>query len=102
MSRLRVPVPRMKWYLVRAKQHLDAIAPASPTQQTAADVTRYLMWLGRRGRLADWQFVQVVQALELLYRSYLGLPWAETFDWAAWKTPGMKKPVDRVVPDAVR
>jgi integron integrase len=49
-------------------------------------VTGYLQDLGRKQNfLDDWQYRQVVHALEGFFLHTQELPWAKTFDWAYWR-----------------
>ncbi|MGH9962418.1 MAG: hypothetical protein ACREBC_35765, partial [Pyrinomonadaceae bacterium] len=41
--------------------------------------------IGRKGSLKDWQFRQVVDALEALFCRFVVAPWAGQFDWGYWK-----------------
>jgi len=48
-------------------------------------VSAYLTEIGRKGGLKDWQFRQVVEALEALFCKVVVAPWASQFDWGYWK-----------------
>lgn len=79
---LRPPIDR--WYVIRAEQFEKALRGQDIANCTPDDVTTHLTALGQEGRLEDWQFRQVVAALELLLRRTLALPWADGFDWGFW------------------
>jgi integron integrase len=74
-----------RWYVVRVEQFLHARPRDNPADYTAEDVTTYLQQVGRRAKLADWQYRQIVDALEILFRNMLSLDWAKPFDWAFWR-----------------
>jgi integron integrase len=83
-SGIRSPADR--YHVLRAEHFVRTLKNQSIEDCTAADVTRYLGDLGRRGTLADWQFRQVADALEILLNRVLALGWAAGFDWAYWKS----------------
>lgn len=80
-----VKPPVDRWYVIRAEQFARALGEARPEACTAADVTEYLGELGRRGSLKDWQYRQVIDALEILLAAVLKRPWATDFDWDFWR-----------------
>jgi hypothetical protein len=77
--------PADRYFVLRAEQFVRALKDKPIETCTTAEVTRYLGDLGRRGVLADWQFRQVVDALEILLNRVLALGWAAGFDWAYWR-----------------
>jgi Phage integrase, N-terminal SAM-like domain len=80
-----VKPPIDRWYVIRAEQFAKTLGEGGPEACTAADVTRYLAELGRWGNLEDWQYRQVIDALETLLAAVLNLPWATGFDWGFWR-----------------
>ncbi len=60
----RIPQPYWRWYVLRAEQYLKASSNKPLDQHTADEVTTYLRKIGRTSRLKDWQYRQVVEALE--------------------------------------
>jgi len=49
--------------------------------RSAERTQAYFDALGRTAHLADWQFHQAVDAVCILAREILDLPWAAAFDW---------------------
>jgi integron integrase len=80
-----VKPPVDRWYVIRAEQFAKTLGEGGPEACTAADVTTYLGELGRRGNLEDWQYRQVIDALEILLAAVLSLPWTAGFDWGFWR-----------------
>ena len=80
-----VTAPVDRWYVIRAEQFVKALGGKALEAATAADLTEYLTELGRRGNLEDWQYRQVIDALETLLARTLCLPWAADFDWGFWR-----------------
>jgi len=74
-----------RWYVRRVEQYLQAQGNSDPAGHSAADLEAWLRELGRNGRLRDWQFVQTVDAMRILFRGLLRAEWAAAFDWAYWK-----------------
>ena len=74
-----------RWYALRVEQYLKAHSGQPPHQHTEGEVTTYLQEIGRTSQLKDWQYRQLVQALEVLFVKVLELPWAQGFDWPYWK-----------------
>jgi hypothetical protein len=68
----------------RAEQYLKAFAGKRLAEHSVQDVTGYLEGVGRIGRIEDWQFAQVVDAVENLLLT-AGAPIARELDWAYWR-----------------
>ena len=79
-----VKEPAIRWHLRRAEEYLKAFAGKRLAEHSAQDVTGYLEGVGRIGRIEDWQFAQVVDAVENLLRT-AGAPVARELDWAYWR-----------------
>ena len=74
-----------RWYAYRVEQYFKAVSGTRADQHTAADVAGYLEELGRSGGLEDWQYLQVVDALRVLFSEAARSPWSAEVDWAYWK-----------------
>jgi hypothetical protein len=71
--------------VVRVEQYLKAY-PATPlSRHRPEEVRAYLEEIGRKGGLEDWQFRQIVDALDALFCKVVVAPWAARFDWGHWK-----------------
>ena len=80
-----VPLKARRWYAIRVRDFINGIRDKGLSQVHAEDVCAYLERAGRDTSLEDWQFAQLVHALEILIVDVGCLPWAETFDWEDWK-----------------
>ena len=60
--------------------------------KTAEDLNAYLSKIVTRTNLEDWQYLQILEALRLLFQKMLKLPWAHHFPWEAWKEPHLNFP----------
>jgi integron integrase len=74
-----------RWHVFRAEQFLKTRPDGDPTAFAAEEIAGYLRAAGGNARLEDWQYRQVVEALEVLFACVLELPWAATFDWSFWR-----------------
>ena len=71
--------------VLRANQFLNAAGDHQPLELSAATIENTLTSLGREAGLADWQFDQLVDAVEVLLITYLDSPAAAKIDWSNWK-----------------
>lgn len=88
-----VHAPADRWYVKRAEAYIQAHPERRLSVQGPVDVTAYLEEMGRKGRLEDWQFRQVVDALEKLFE-LIAAPWRDKVDWAYWRESSHSLPPD--------
>jgi integron integrase len=74
----------IRWYIRHAERYLNAFSGKRLAQHTRQDVTGYLDALGRLDRIEDWQFAQIVDAVEILH-SLAGSAAANEVDWGWWR-----------------
>jgi integron integrase len=74
----------VRWHVKHAEEYIKAHASQRLAAQTPQDVTAYLQEKGRNSQLADWQFAQVVRALQILFADLVKAPWAVEFPWQDW------------------
>jgi integron integrase len=77
--------PFDRWFVIRARQYIEAFQDKRLALHSADDLTGYLETLGRNSSWQAWQFRQVVDAIELLLREMVHLSWVDTFDWEHWR-----------------
>ena len=85
LQRRQIKQGQQKWYALRVEQYISHYHPLSLQDHSPQQLTPYLTQSGRNGRLKDWQFGQVVDALNVLFVDVLALPWARDFDWGYWR-----------------
>lgn len=73
-----------RWYVLRAEQYIRAVPDRRLAEHTPVDVADYLGKAGREGRLTDWQFLQLVDAIQILFTT-VGVPWLDEVDWSHWR-----------------
>ncbi len=71
-----------RWYVIRAEHYLKAFPGRRLAQHTADDVTGYLEKMGRNSDILDWQFAQVVDAMQNLF---LTAELTIAVDWDFWR-----------------
>lgn len=69
------------WYVRHAQHYIAAQPERRLTTHTAADLEKYLQDKGRNPALTDWQFQQIVQALQVLFVEFVRPGWARAFPW---------------------
>jgi integron integrase len=74
----------IRWHVRRAEDYLKAFPDKRLGEHTRADITGYLEHAGRLDRIADWQFVQVVDAIQNLLVTARS-PVAAEVDWGFWR-----------------
>gem|GEM_PF-2995019 len=73
----------MRWHVRRAEQYLKAFPDKRLAEHSAEDVAGYLEEAGRKDGIADWQFVQIVDAIQNLLQT-AGAQVADEVDWMYW------------------
>jgi len=79
-----VKEPAVRWYVRRAEDYLKAFPGKRLADHTSEDVTGYLEQAGRLDRITDWQFVQIIDAVETLLVTAKA-PVAAQVDWGFWR-----------------
>jgi hypothetical protein len=57
-----------RWYVLRAEQYIKAYPDKQLLEHKAVDVSDYLQKVGRSDNILDWQFLQVVDAIQKLFQ----------------------------------
>ena len=66
MERKKVPEKAKRWYVARVEAFLLQVKPASLQNLSADEVIRFFQEVSRNEKLADWQFRQTVDAIQIL------------------------------------
>ncbi len=75
---------RMRWTVIRAEHYLRADRDKPFSARDAAHVSAYLARVAEHGQVADWQFRQIIEALEILFVETIQASWAGSVDWKYW------------------
>jgi hypothetical protein len=62
----RVPDAQRQWYVRRAEAFVEAVRPARMGEVSAEPITAFFHRYGHEQRLSEWQFRQMVEAVQLL------------------------------------
>jgi len=73
-----------RWYVRHIEQYISHYSKQKLVTHTPEQVSSYLHKLGRQASLEDWQFIQAVKALQVLFCKLLAANWAPDFDWDTW------------------
>ena len=84
----------LRWHVRRAEAYLTAFSGKRLGWHTREDVTGYLAQAGRIGRIVDWQFAQIVDAIRNL-RVTARAPVAAQVDWGFWRDSARNLAPDR-------
>lgn len=74
----------VRWHVKHAEAYIRNHPDRRLAMHSAADVEQYLGTKGRNPRMADWQFGQLVRALQILFVEMVKAPWATEFPWQGW------------------
>jgi integron integrase len=85
LERERVPEKARPHYVRFVEAFLRDVRPKSLSELSGKDVTEYFEQLSRKGDLADWQFRQVVDAIQLLLVDLAQVSVGKQVDWDYWK-----------------
>ena len=84
-TRYGINLTGVRWYIRHTEQYIKAHSELRLSQHNALTVESYLQNKGRNPALKDWQFVQIVTALQILFVELVKSSWAGDFDWQHWK-----------------
>ena len=72
-----IPENQQRWYVIRVQEYEKSRKGVPLSRHGEKDVASYLDEIGRKTRLQDWQIIQIVHALEILFREVVGAKWAQ-------------------------
>lgn len=70
-----------RWYIKHLEDYIKYYPDCKLKQHTAKNVHDYLSMLGRSTRLKNWQYCQVVDAIQILFCEHLHCHWASDINW---------------------
>lgn len=85
LERHRVPASQRQWYVRRVEAFVEAVRPTRIGEVSAGQVTAFFHRYAREQRLTEWQFRQMVDAVQLLLVDLARSPAAGEIDWDYWK-----------------
>ncbi len=72
---------QQRWFVRRAEEYIAHHSEHKLATHSPKQVTQYLHVLGRQERLKDWQFIQAVRAIRILFCDLVQVDWASTSAW---------------------
>ena len=85
LARKHVPEKARRWYVARVEAFLKELRPESLAMLTGEQITGYFEQASRSGQFAEWQFRQLVDAIQLLVVDLARVPVGHEVDWDYWK-----------------
>ena len=86
LARRGVPEKMRPWYVRRVDGLLKALHPAFLSRVTTEEIAGYLREVSAQAQLTDWQFRQLVDALQLLFVDLGHCSVGKEIDWYGWKS----------------
>ncbi len=86
-----VKPPFDRWHVIRAEAFIRSFSGRRLAEIGAQEVSAYLQEAGRRGDLKDWQYRQLVVAIQNLF-NIVKPEWGAGFDWEYWL--GSSRPLE--------
>ncbi|MBK1721104.1 integron integrase [Thiocystis violacea] len=74
----------LPWYVRHAETYLRAFPEKRLAMHSAQDVAGYLERVGRLDRISDWQFEQIIDAIQNLLET-ARVPIVDEIDWEFWR-----------------
>jgi len=84
LHRQGINEPVDRWYVKRSEQYISAFPDKKLALHTPDDVTGYFSKFGRMSNIKDWQFEQIVNAIQILFK-LIDARWLNQVDWQFWK-----------------
>ncbi len=75
-----------KWYVRHAENYIRFHKGNRLRQHTPENINQFLQYKCRNPQLTDWQFMQIVVALKILFIDMVRTPWAKSIDWDSYKS----------------
>ncbi len=83
-----------RWYVKHAEAYIQFHKERKVSTHTPEDVESFLTYKTQHKRLKDWQFKQIVEAIEILFVELVRPGWAKTFPWEQWVALSEQLPSD--------
>ena len=84
LSHRGVKESAQRWYVKRAEAFIKAAQGKKLLDHTAADINHYLEEQGRKDGILDWQFLQIVDAIQILLQT-VNAAWVSEVNWDFWR-----------------
>ena len=81
-----------RWYVKHAESYIKYHKDIKLLNHQPNHIESFLTYKSRHVRIQDWQFRQVVHAIEILFVDLLKPKWASTFPWKDWSDLAINLP----------
>lgn len=88
----KLPSGSARWYVKHAESYIKFHKDIKLLDHQPDHIESFLSYKSRHVRIQDWQFRQVVQAIEILFVDLLRAKWANTFPWKDWSDLAINLP----------
>ena len=85
LEKYSIPEKARPWYRKHVEAYIVSNGDIKLRHHLALHVDDYLTAKGRMPGVNEWQFRQTVDALKILFKDFLMLPWAQNYDWTHWR-----------------
>jgi len=91
-----------RWYVKHAEAYIKYHQGIKLASHQPHHIESFFTYKSRQIRIKDWQFRQIVQAIELLFIALVKTGWAREFPWQEWSDLSQALPSDHASfsPDA--
>jgi integron integrase len=83
-----------KWYVRHAENYIKFHQGNRLRHHIPDNINQYLQFKCRSPRLTDWQLLQIVTALKILFVDVIKAPWAITLDWDTYQSMATTLPLN--------
>ena len=81
----KVKESALRWYVRHAETYIAAMDAVPITDHEIGHLESFLRDKGRNPTVQGWQFLQIVQALKILFVDLIQAPWAAEYAWRDWE-----------------
>ena len=90
-----------RWYVKHVESYIKFHEGMKLSSHQPEQVEAFLIYKSKHKRIKDWQFRQIVQALEILYVELIKPGWVAPFPWEDWSRLAENLPSDKDEQDKV-
>ena len=73
-----------RWYVRHVERYIQANANIKLAKHHPHHLETYFNRKAKQGHTKDWQYSQIVQALQILFVDIIKIDWASSFPWDDW------------------
>ena len=81
LKRCGIKDSTVRWYVIHAERYIKAHSNLRLSEHSRETMEDYLQEMARQPRLKDWQYKQIIKALQVLFVNLIKASWAVDFPW---------------------